>query len=343
MPGTLSEAEAVTQAVREAGEEALSSYLAQTAEQRDKELASSFEAAFAQCAAQTLDQATLETCLGILSAQLDELIETTDNLLFVQEEAESLGQSSTAAHDAIAWRIRASHAQFQRYINAFCEPSATTAAARLLGSVSDDAAAAALEGDGGVWEWPMVGRDEVVLLLQWCRDYTLRIFSIGQPHVAQELPLLQQSCRTPMAEYIGAAQMEVSKWLEGIRRCEKVQWESDGGTPHSSLAADLWGLIGRTTRTAASSGSEWLLMNVCEGVIVPQVRLWATQFADELQIARVRHCFVVVLRAHVSSLRSFCVCDQSKVTSYTILLPHIVILYLIELYGWTIRAPTDEL
>ena len=129
-------------------------------------------------------------------------------------------------------------------------------------------------------------RHNVGDLLRWCRDYTSRIASLGiteeEMSDSASFAPLQLQCRTPMAEYIAAVQAEIQGWLEGIRRVEALS-VSDEGKPTSSLAADLFGMIARTTTTAAQTGSSWLLVNTVEGVVVPCTRLWAAAFKDELE------------------------------------------------------------
>lgn len=197
---------------------------------------------------------SLDTVLELLSEMLARLMNGVDEVLFSED-------SSEVTEAAIAFHVRAHHAQFERYVSNLCEGGVT------LPDVGPDVT---------------VTKATVVPLLKWCAYYGGRIESIGQDSVRP----LQHCCRTPMAQHIAEDRSRCHDWLSRLRTVETVEQDDSDGLWHSSVPKDLFDLVYRTTHCAAASQSEWLLMNTIMGVIVPQVRLWASDFADELATTR---------------------------------------------------------
>jgi hypothetical protein len=248
----------------------------------------------------TSPQFCLSAALDALYQRLDHLVSICDSIIF------SGCEDACLAEEVTSFYIGTYHALFERYMCAFCELSPVTRHnAGLFGPLD---ATAEIDVETSMppavrqcCVVPAAGKEEVVELLRWCRDYAARVASIGRS-LAGKLRPLQQCLATPMSEYLVTVHSEFAQWIKRVRDVETVPrgrcawdevrgvWDvlecAEGEPPlRSSLAADLFGMIHRTSRVVGESGSEWLLLNVVEAVIVPEVRLWCTEFEDELRDA----------------------------------------------------------
>ena len=143
-----------------------------------------------------------------------------------------------------------------------------------------------------------VNADNVCELLSWVSNYSCRLQSLGvtirwetertdsesQSTAAHPLAVepLQFLCKTPMAEFVELQRITLQDLLANLAKVEadKRQVGRRAGT---SLPMDLFEMIRQVTDRAAAAASQWVLVNTVEGVIIPQVRVWASDFTENLR------------------------------------------------------------
>jgi hypothetical protein len=216
----------------------------------------------------------LDHVLQLFGDMLDELVELVDVVLL------SIDDDSGDADEIVNFNIVTRHKLLEECMKELCDPDKTV-----------------LDTGCNV----VVGQDNVAELLSWVSDYSSRLRSLGvsfnwetekkadddgseSPADGQQtlkVDPLQFWCRNPMSEFVGAQAQVMSEWLTNIVKVE--QSKQKDGKVATSLPMDLFKMIFQATRKAADAASQWLLVNTVMGVIVPQVRLWASNFEEELQ------------------------------------------------------------
>ena len=166
----------------------------------------------------------------------------------------------------------------------------------------------------------VVDKHNVAELLRWIADYSSRLHSLGvtiqwsskktddtdsEVQTAAVVEPLQFWCQNPMAEFVEVQSSSFSEWLTNLAKVEQ-QTQQDGRAG-TSLPMDLFKMIHQTTRSAAESASQWMLVNTVMGVIIPQVRLWASDFEEQLRVSNASpEYFCACMNNMHESQRLFC-------------------------------------
>ena len=231
---------------------------------------------------------TLDTVLELFSLMLEDLVEVVDEVLFSGRIDEK------CINDHIVWR----HEQFEMYFNHLCQSEAV-----LPGTDVD----------------VTVTKNDVVKLLKWASSYHARITSIGL-HNAADVLSLQKCCDYPMSEYVRGVSKALEDWLSRLlpsvslaSRTEQVV-QSQDGLYKSSMPADLFRMIFDATKRASESASQPLLVDTVMGAIIPQVRVWARMFEEELK--GMNGEVWAEYSAEVSYERYLCACLNNMDTCY---------------------------
>ena len=259
-------------AINAAGAKIVADYHTKSHEELTAEIADQFREAFAAEAAEaagTAETLDLDKVLTVFSIMLEQLVEVVDEVLF----------SGLIDEEIINFNVAVRHKQFVEYFTNLCDPEKELFPGSSLNIT--------------------VTETDIVPLLRWAAEYHACVDSIGLQNV--EVQPLYVCCRTPMANHIGATkrvfETYLGKWLPPMALQTGMETVQQQRTGHliTSLPIDLFRLIYDATRTAADSACEHLLVHTVMGVIEPQVRFWAANFADGLSPAdphsELRQCF----------------------------------------------------
>jgi hypothetical protein len=197
----------------------------------------------------------LDAVLNIFSVMLEQLVEVVDEVLF----------SGLIEEEIINFNIAARHQQFVQYFENLCDDKKKLYPGSELNIT--------------------VSQDDIVPLLRWAAYYHACVDSIGLQNV--DVQPLEECCTTPMAQHVTTTAEMFNKWCRKWLPPESIEKELDkvrqrNGQYTTSLPGDLFRLICDATKRASDSACERLLVNTVMGVIEPQVRLWASNFAERL-------------------------------------------------------------
>eukprot|EP01043_Picozoa_sp_COSAG02_P024401 COSAG02_NODE_1332_length_13211_cov_14.766397_2_plen_1472_part_00 len=237
----------------------------------------------------------LEHVLELFTTVLDELVDIVDAVLLTTDD--DTGESIEMA--LVHFHITTRHKLLEESTKQLCDPERTV-----------------MDSGCNV----VVDKNNVAQLLRWIADYSSRMESLGVTiqwnskktdtdaeiqSTATVIEPLQFWCQNPMAEFVEVQRIAFSEWLANLDKVQQQrQQEGRAGT---SLPMDLFKMIHQTTRTAAESASQWMLVNTVMGVIIPQVRLWASDFEEQLTVTnKSPEYFCACMNDMYESQRLFC-------------------------------------